>query len=1054
LATRSRPAVKNLGEKDKPESSPAARISSGGSTSGACEGLIEAAWLAAAVIVPLIFHQHAVDGFQPYKTATLHLLAAIIAAAWAIQTCLNRRVAGTDRPLPRSVPITLLAILGAQLMATIFSINPRASFSVEENSQGLVTALADAVLCMGVAVFLRRAVQVNRLISAITAASIPAAIYALVQRAGFDPIAFDGSEARVFSTLGHPIYLAAYLAMAMPLTWWKIAQEGLLCRAEVADPGRIWRLLFHVGVAVVQVAGFFCAQSRGPLIGLVATAAFFGLGWAVLAQGWRRLWQVAAVICAGVGFLVFLNLPLASSSFVAQTLGLERFATALGLKTGADPYRKAHWNAGVELMSSTKPILFPEGGGDRWHALRPWIGYGPETLANVLPQRYLWPGTDLKPENRFHNCVLDDWFAIGAIGTLAFLGFFVLLVRHGMADAGLGSRRVLFVFVPGLAIGVGGLFCALAGKGFLGLGIVIGIGAGCFVSLLMTARHRMAQPEVAESITVRRLLPIALLAALVGHLVETGFAFVVPATSLLFWLYAGMLLALSRVDESLSEPAGLRGAGPVKSGGKNRSTTGGIRSRTEWIEICLAAYAPTLVLATLVYNFTQLYTVDFIDWTTVLGRTLTQLKGDQGPSHLGWLLFAPTWLATVFACAGKATGDRRGRWWIPLTISAGIAGVFAIAQAAQIAAIGPLPQPSDPPTMAFSQIRGYQTSYFDYVILVLGILFGAAWMLRCPAKTSESAWRPLGENGLAIALGFAVTWIGAFHEVRADITGGWGRALVSLGRLEAGTEVLQQAVREMPYSIFYRRELGAALIRRARAAHDFESFDWLSRQAEAAFIPATEEIHGMSTSGADLARLYLPWAAFTTDPARRDWLAQQAAIYFDRQQRFAPGHPVSWLDSAVLDEFLHRPEEAERKLRVAIGLMDWRVGFWADAYRALSIGCSAPELRQAYATIVFRLFDTAIQRAHASEEIAIFRVGRAALNLHLGHIQEAQQECLEIRSALPAGEVWQVDAILAEIDRQSHDPVSAKKRIEKAIDSAPADKKATLMEEKRRIDAR
>jgi hypothetical protein len=120
-------------------------------TPSACAGLIEAAWLAAAVVVPLIFHQHAIDGFQPYKATIVRLLAGVIVAAWGIRSCLDRRVVGADRLLPRPLMIALVAFLGAQLVATIFSINPRASFSIGSNSRGIVTALAEsASFCAGV----------------------------------------------------------------------------------------------------------------------------------------------------------------------------------------------------------------------------------------------------------------------------------------------------------------------------------------------------------------------------------------------------------------------------------------------------------------------------------------------------------------------------------------------------------------------------------------------------------------------------------------------------------------------------------------------------------------------------------------------------------------------------------------------------------------------------------------------------------------------------------------------------------------------------------------
>ena len=994
----------------------------------------------------------------------VRLLAAIIVAAWSIRASVDRRMPDLRRLPPRSVVIALVAVLGAQLLSTLFSINPRASFSVEGNSRGLVTSLSEAVLFLAVAGFLRRPSQLERLVSALIATSVPVAIYAIIQRASFDPIAFAGSGERVFSTLGHPIFLAAYLATVMPLTWWKIMQVAKPGRAAVAGQRQVANPLFLTGVALVQVVAFVCAQSRGPLLGLFATASFFGLGWALCARKREWLFRIGGVITIALGFLVFLNLPLPASTRVAHTLGMERFAESLGLRKGADPFRKAHWNAAVEIMTSSKPIVFPDGGSDHWYALRPWIGYGPETLVNVLSQRYLWPSTDLKPESRLHNRILDLWWTTGAFGVLAFLAFFVLVFRHGLALVFPGSRRTILVSVPGAAIAFGALACAIGGKAFFGLGIIAGIVAGCAVGMLMAARNARQQPGVpehgagpqaadtststptrkqlrnSEDAAGHQLLVIALLAALVGHLLETAFAFPVPATSLQFWVYAGMLLAIGCMKDSPREAP----VAPLAKGGRQkRSPNGpGGRETAVW-DGRMAAFGPTLILVTLVFAFLQMYSVDTIDWLTVLTRTLAQIKGDQGPSHLVLFLFVPTWLATSFVFAGVTGETGRIGWWAPLAISAAVAGLFTIVQSAQIAAIGPLPRVTDSPAVALAQIPGYQSLYFGFVGTVLVLVFGEAWMINSSAATGAKwTWRPVAWNALAIGLGFASAWFVAFREIHGEITGTWGRTLKSFDLLEAGTEVLERAVHEMPDSIFYRRELGAAYIRRAQASHEYETFDWFSRQAEASLLPAAAEVHGMSTAGADLARLYLPWAAFTMDPERRLWLARQAGTYFERQQRFAPSHPVSWVDSAVLHEFIHQPQEADRQLQVGVGLMDWRLGYWADAYRELSLGCSAPELRQAYATVVFRLFDAAIRKSTASEEVAHLRMKRATLKLGLGEIQEARQECEEIRPSLPANALWEADAALAEVDRQMRDFAGATELIDKAIRACPVGQKA------------
>jgi hypothetical protein len=109
-------------------------------------------------------------------------------------------------------------------------------------------------------------------------------------------------------------------------------------------------------------------------------------------------------------------------------------------------------------------------------------------------------------------------------------------------------------------------------------------------------------------------------------------------------------------------------------------------------------------------------------------------------------------------------------------------------------------------------------------------------------------------------------------------------------------------------------------------------------------------------------------------------------------------------------------------------------------------------LRDAYVAIAFRLFEAGIQRNHSPDEIALLRMGRVTLNIGLGRIAEARQECLAAQSSLPAGELWQADVALCEIDRETHNLAEAKMHIDKAIGLAPPEKQAVLRDLKRQLD--
>ena len=101
-----------------------------------CEGLMEAAWLAAIILVPVFFNVYSSRIFEPDKITILRSLALIVSAAWIVKLVDEGRVRwekmepGEPRfreilRIPLLIPVTALII--AYLIATLFSVTPRIS---------------------------------------------------------------------------------------------------------------------------------------------------------------------------------------------------------------------------------------------------------------------------------------------------------------------------------------------------------------------------------------------------------------------------------------------------------------------------------------------------------------------------------------------------------------------------------------------------------------------------------------------------------------------------------------------------------------------------------------------------------------------------------------------------------------------------------------------------------------------------------------------------------------------------------------------------------------
>ena len=187
--------------------------------------------------------------------------------------------------------------------------------------------------------------------------------------------------------------------------------------------------------------------------------------------------------------------------------------------------------------------------------MRRYIGYGPETLASVLPRFYTMPGADGPLENRFHNLTWDLWASIGASGTIVFFGLFCLLAFDVYRFLGLIASRKQALGFWGVVLAVAATVVAFLsvwqGLGYAGLGLQAGIVAGLITFPLLSSWIRPVSPSERPAAATATLL-LVLLAALAGHMIAIGFSFPVTPTAALFWAYGGLILALTRKGADLT----------------------------------------------------------------------------------------------------------------------------------------------------------------------------------------------------------------------------------------------------------------------------------------------------------------------------------------------------------------------------------------------------------------------------------------------------------------------------------------------------------------------
>ena len=537
---------------------------------------MEAAWIAAVILVPLFFDIYSSRIFEPDKITLLRTLALAILGAWMLKLIEEAGIhwqriergktwLDTFRQVPFLLPVTGLVVV--YLLSTIFSVTPSVSlWGSYQRLQGTYSTFSYVVVFAAMAVNLRRRAQVQRLISAVVLTSLPISLYGLLQRFGLDPIPWGGDvTARIAGNMGNSIFIAAYLIMAFPLTLMRIVEsfEALL---DAPAPGResgsqSWQLpnflraTIYVFVAALQVIALYFTNSRGPWLGWGASLVFLWLGLSLI---WRKRWLtiagVAIALVAAV-FLVLLNIPNGPLESLRTRPEFGRLGQLLDSESRTGKVRTLIWQGASELVLPHDPILFPDGKPDALNFLRPLIGYGPESMYVAYnpfypPELTLVEKRNASPD-RSHNETWDSLVITGLLGLIVYLVLFGSVLYFGLKWLGLvqdARQRNLYL---GLYIG-GGLLSSIIfliwqGLPFLGVALPFGMIMGIIIYMILVSLfgHFVAINTPYEKL--RAYILLALLAAVVAHFIEINFGIAIAATRTYFWVYSGMLLLVGYV---------------------------------------------------------------------------------------------------------------------------------------------------------------------------------------------------------------------------------------------------------------------------------------------------------------------------------------------------------------------------------------------------------------------------------------------------------------------------------------------------------------------------
>jgi tetratricopeptide (TPR) repeat protein len=524
--------------------------------------------------------------------------------------------------------------------------------------------------------------------------------------------------------------------------------------ASLAVAGVVGGLAYLVvqAIAGAESSGLELAAVLAGLIGLVGA----WLAFIVNRRGWRWLWMgTLALLVVFVILFLAVNPGGPLHEWARSHPSIGRLSRVLEAESGTGKVRSLIWEGGLDMLLPHEPIQFPPTTShpdgwrdDPFNAVRPLIGYGPESMYVAYNSFYPpllghYESRTASPD-RSHNETLDSLLITGVLGFVAYLWLFGSVFTLGMRWLGFlpsDWRRILFFVLMALFAVLAIVAVSLTvGPHFFGLAIPAGIVAGVFVYLIVYGFSVYWEGDAVVESHPQQILLIALLSTFVAHFVEINFGIAIASTRTTFWAMAGMfvLLGLQRIviRETAEEEAQPEPETRSRRRRRRTNTRAARRPIPAWLWPSLgAALVGALILGTLAYDFVNNVERLSEPWS-IFWRSLTiiAIPAREPPRFSPGILmvFLLTWLMTGLLSVSQMArrglfDERKGEMWaaagIILSISLSIGLVFGLILAGRHAALVNTTATSLNDVLQLAeQIANQVTTY--YVFLATMILLG------------------------------------------------------------------------------------------------------------------------------------------------------------------------------------------------------------------------------------------------------------------------------------------------------------------------------------------
>lgn len=371
--------------------------------------IIEVSFYLLFFFVPLILSPYNYELFEYNKMMLTYGLTAIIVTSWIIKIILSKQIKIAKTPL--DIPIILFLI--SQIVATIISIDPHVSLFgyYSRFNGGLLSTITYILLYYSFVSHFPREKLGRLFIFMFTSATL-VAFYGVLEHFGIDrDLWVQDVQNRVFSTLGQPNWLGAYLSVLIfPTLGIALYRKGKVS-------------ILSLAVCFLFFITFLYTKSRSALLGFVSGEIVF---WSLHLLKYKSS-LIKYFISINAGFLLiifFIGTPFEQiNRFTYEHLMQQSETTDVQtspqqgtsvLETGitdSGTIRQIVWKGAIDIIKQN-----------------PFIGTGVETFAFSY-YKYRPAEHNLTSEWDFlYNKAHNEYLNFGANSGLFGLGSYLLLI--------------------------------------------------------------------------------------------------------------------------------------------------------------------------------------------------------------------------------------------------------------------------------------------------------------------------------------------------------------------------------------------------------------------------------------------------------------------------------------------------------------------------------------------------------------------------------------------------------------------------------------------------